>query len=179
MKIYGKYFILVSLFINAAVFALKSDHNLPATFIADLVNYNNKTAVTFFTGHVKMDQGTTHLTGDEVTVENDSGGKVAKVIDKGHQAHYSTLPDGQEEIVDAYADTIEYYPQKGIAILISNAKVTQGKNSFTGPKIIYDIKKQVVLSTPTSQAVQSVIILQPQDLPGSHKTQLSKVDSQK
>ncbi len=146
--------------------ALSSDQNLPARFVSDHVVFNHKTGITIFTGNVKMDQGTTHLTGDKVTSYSNDNGNVTKVVAVGKLAHYNTLPDGQEKAVDAWAETIEYYPQEKTAILIGNGKVTQGANSFTGPHIVYNMEKQTVVSTPTTSNTQSVIVLQPQDLPG-------------
>ncbi len=144
---------------------LDSDKVKPANFIADYVTFNEKTGIKIFTGHVKMDQGTTHLTGDKVTVYN-ANGSVVKIVAIGNPAHYSTLPDNQKEVLNATAQTIEYYPQKSIAVLIDNGIVTQGENVFKGPHITYDMIKQTVISKPTDKQIQSTIVIQPQDMPG-------------
>lgn len=149
--------------------ALSTDRQQSATFIADHVIYNQKKGITIFTGNVSMEQGSTHLTGDEVSITTDSQGKITQMIAKGHLAHYTELPDKQKKIIDALAETIEYYPLKALAILIDNCELKQGLNSFKAPRIVYDIGKQIIVSTPTKQSVKSVIVLQPQDLPGGNK----------
>lgn len=153
--------------ISCAVLALQSDASQPVDFMADDVSFNDNDGTTVYTGHVKMDQGSTHLTADKVVVYKDKQGNVNKTIATGH-AHYTTLPDNQKNPMDALGDTIEYYPQKQIAIIIGNGQVIQGMNSIQGPRIIYDMVKQTVTSIPSlvSGGGKSLLILQPQDLPG-------------
>ena len=159
--------LILACFLAQSGLALTSDKQLPANFTADNVTYNIKTGTRIFIGNVKMTQGTTHLEGDKVTVYNGSDGKVIKVIALGKRAHYSTLPNNQKEVMDAYAETIEYYPGKGSAVLIGNGEITQGKNSFKGPHIVYDIQKELITSLASANA-HTVIVLQPKDLPGGN-----------
>lgn len=158
--------LMLSLLFSANVWAANNDSHVPATFDSDQLDYNQKTRVTIFTGHVKMDQGTTHLFADKVTLYSDKDNKITKLIAIGKQAHYSTLPEGQTKVLDAFADTIEYYPPEKKAILIGNAFVDQPPNQLRGSHIIYDMIKQQVLSLPANPGQQTVVILQPNDLPG-------------
>lgn len=143
---------------------LSSDEKKPAHFEADDVNLNHKTGLTVFTGHVKVDQGTTHLIADKLTVYKGPEGKVTKVIAVGQLARYTTLPDKQKKVMDAFAKTIEYYPKEKKAVLLGQGTITQGSNTFKGEHIIYDLAQQTVTSLPTAGS-KSVLILQPQDMP--------------
>lgn len=161
---------LLLLLIPSMSFGLNSDSDLPAHFVADSVVYNYKQGITVFNGHVKMDQGTTHLTADEVTSYANNDGKIYQVIAIGNLAHYTTLPDNQDKIVDIFGRKITYYPLEKKAIVIGNGTVIQEPNQFNGEHLVYDMQKQLVTSLPVEGA-QSVIVLQPQELPGKSKAQ--------
>ncbi len=151
---------------SIASWALSTDSNQPAHFVADKVQFNQKTGINVFIGHVTMSQGTTHLTADKLTVYNAAHGRIIKAVAIGELAHYSTLPDDQKRLMDAFGKTIEYYPQERKAIILGNGTVIQGSNRFNGEHIIYEMDKQLVTSLPTNSNIQSVLVLQPQDLPG-------------
>lgn len=151
--------------------ALKGDSTLPAHFDADHVSHNMKTNVTTFTGQVKMQQGSTNLTADKVTAYKDKSGQVNKIIAIGNPAHYSTLPDAQKQVMDAYGDTIVYLPLERKADITGNAKVTQPPNSYSGAHLVYDMEKQLTTALPGEDGLPSQLILQPQDLPGKKANQ--------
>ncbi len=172
----GLFYLLLAYSIPAL--ALSSDNQQPAHFIADHVVYNYKDGITIFTGNVKLNQGTTQLIADQVTTYTNKDGKIDKAIATGtgnQLAHYSTLPDNQDQIVDVFGERIEYYPLDKQAVVIGSGTITQGQNRFNGSHIVYDMQKQVVTSLPVPDQ-QSVIIVQPQNLPGKAKNQ-SKVGS--
>lgn len=149
--------------------ALSSDTHKIAKFVADHVAFNYRNGTTVYTGHVTMDQGTTHLQANKVTIYRDPNGNINQVIatgTAGNLAHYTTLPDKQRQSIEAYGDTIEYYPAKQLAIIIGDGKVVQGKNSLQGSHIVYDLAKQTVVSSPSHPGNKSVIVLQPNELPG-------------
>lgn len=145
--------------------ALNSDTNNPATFIADHVFFNYDNGTTIYSGHVNMTQGTTHLTADKVTVFKDKYGHIDQVIAEGSPAHYATLPDQQKKPLDAAGDTIKYYPQQKLAVIIGNGLVMQGMNSLQGSHIIYNMANETVVSDAGAGDKKSVIVLQPNDLP--------------
>lgn len=148
------------------VLALQTDANQPMNFIADDVSFNDNNGTTVYTGHVSMNQGSTHLTADKVIVYKDKEGSMNKAVAMGKPAHYTTLPDNQKKPMDAFGDTIAYYPQQQRAIIMGNGNVIQAMNSLQGPRIIYDMVKQTVTSFPaTLGGEKSLLILQPRDLP--------------
>lgn len=156
--------LLISLlFITSISWGLKSDSQLPAKFNSDQILFNQKTGVTIFVDNVQMDQGSTHLTADKVTIYKDKNNKIYKVVAEGKQAHYTTLPDGETKPLDAYADTIEYYTQEKKAVLDGNAYVVQEPNQLRATHIVYDMANKNITSTATAGS-QSVLVLQPQTL---------------
>jgi lipopolysaccharide export system protein LptA len=147
--------------------ALSTDRDQPAHFTADKFQTNQKTGITIFTGHVQMDQGSTHLNADKVTVYNGEHGRINKAVAIGLPAHYTTMPDDEKKNrpMNAFGKTIEYYPQERKAVILGDGLVIQGPNRLNGEHIIYEMEKQLVTSLPTGP-IQSVLVLQPQDLPG-------------
>ncbi len=161
----------LSLLLSYSALALSTDNQQPAHFSSDQFQYNQKTNKTIFTGHVQMSQGSTHLTADQLTVYRDKEGKVSEAVavsQSDQLAHYTTLPDNSDDILDAVGKTIEYYPQAKQAIIRGQGLVTQGPTHFSGSLITYDMAKQQVISLPTAPGEQTVLVLQPQHLPGSH-----------
>jgi lipopolysaccharide export system protein LptA len=155
-------FFLLSL-ISLAAYALSSDNDLPMSITSDKLDFNNKTGITIFTGNVKMDQGTTHLRADKVTVYKQPDGEIDKIVALGKQAHYSTLPETGKDVMDAFGNSIEYYPKKKQAIILGDGAIKQGKNIFTAQHIIYDLAKDTLTSIPTKGS-PAKLILHPEEV---------------
>ena len=58
----------------------------------------------------------------------------------------------------ANAKTIEYFPKTGIAILIDDGVVTQGKNVIKGPYLTYDMQNGKLASKAMNQQRTTLII---------------------
>lgn len=121
------------------IFYLSSDE-------ADISQNKNKG---LFKGHVKIDQGSSHLRSDEAETHGDEHNKLIKAIAKGnHQkkAHFWTLLTQNQPELHAWAEVIYYFPKKNRIELVGNAEIIQGENTFNAPKIIYDTEKQHILT---------------------------------
>lgn len=113
---------------------------------SDQASYNRKTHVSTYTGKVKFSQETSHLTADKLVIyDNKKNNKIYKMVAFGNRAHYSTLPEGKQDVIHAKANTITYYLQKNTAVLTGNAEVTQKGNRMRGPHIVYNTKRNTVL----------------------------------
>ncbi len=131
---------------------------------ADLSQQDHKGT---YIGNVELVQGTTNLQADKaVTIGNEKNQLVVAIANgtKEKQAHYWTITDPQKPPVHAYADTIRYYPIRHLIELIGNARVEQGKNSFSAAKISYDTVKQHVLSQG-DDSKRIIIIYHPEKKP--------------
>ena len=163
-KVVNKTVTIVSLmmlfFYCTNVLALDTDKLKTAKFISDAFQNNNKTGISIFTGHVKMTQGSTQLLANKVIVHSNKNNKISRVIATGKRAEYNTLPKQGDKILVAKANTIDYYPQLGKVILIGDANVTQGNNSFSGPHIVYNVTQQVVISDARKGSRTTIFIKQ-------------------
>lgn len=141
-------------------FALKSDQQKPVYVEADSAVLNYKTGICQYQGNVKLTQGTTTVAANLLITYSDKHKKLQQAIATGLPASYSTLPDNSKIPFTASGNTIKYYPPKGYIEFIENAKAIQGKDTFAGPQINYDIKRQTV-SSPSSHQGHTSIVIQP------------------
>lgn len=141
--------ILLTFFIGNAAFALEADNQEPLELKASSADINQSEHQGTYTNGIEFDQGTTHIRADRAITKTDKNNKLTQAViygNKNTQAHYWTQMEKSKPDLHAYADIIEYYPDKKIIKLIGNAKVKQGENLFTAPKISYDIEKRHIIS---------------------------------
>lgn len=131
------------IFYCQSVLALPSDENQPIQIQADKAEFNEKNGTAIYTGDVKIKQGTLKVIADVVTIYRNANG-VETIVAVGKPAHYRQKPEENKADVFAHAKTIEYHVQKEIIKLIDDAKLEQEGNTFTGQKIDYFMKKQLV-----------------------------------
>ncbi len=153
-------FFLVTL-INS-VFALENDRKEKVYFVADSGIYNYKTGINIYEGHVKVDQGSTHLTADRLITKNNKQHKMQEAIAYGLQekAHYWTLPNTKEPEMHAWAKIIKFYPIESNATLEQDVFIRQGDNHFQGQLIHYNSKEQTI-SVPASKNNRAVLVYNP------------------
>jgi lipopolysaccharide export system protein LptA len=112
---------------------------------------NNQPGVTYLTGNVTMDQGTTKARGDEATIYQhaadakdaqgrDISGDVQRVVmlGKKKQAHLEQQQDAGG-LMTAESDKIDYNADTSIAVLTGNVVVNQpGRGQFKGAYMTYN-----------------------------------------
>ncbi len=159
-----KLFMLTAL-ASASLFALQNDDQQIMHIVSDSSTFNYKTGTHIYEGHVKIDQGSTHLTADRVVTMNNNKHKIEQAVAFGFNelAEYTTLPKPGDPLLHAKARVIKFFPAKSIVFLEDDVVVTQGKNSFQGPVIIYNMKDQIV-TAPPSKTGRATIIIDPNQL---------------
>lgn len=136
---------------------------------ADNVDLNRQVGITIFTGHVKLDQGTTHLVADRLEIKS-ANNQIIKTTAYGDLARYWTTPvanasaktaskEAKPSNIDAEAKVIEYYPQNRKIFLIGKASATQENNTIKSPRIEYNIDSGHLVSTATPEG-RTVIVIQ-------------------
>ena len=143
--------------------ALPEDAHAVLHITADSAIYNYKTGMKIFTGHVKVDQGTTHIEADKLITKNNSNHQVALAIAYGFQnkARYQTVPKKNDATLYAEAKTITFYPLTLNAILENQAKVTQKDDVFEGARIAYNNANQTV-SIPAVKNSRALLVYHPE-----------------
>lgn len=124
--------------------ALPEDRDQPINIQADSAKLDDGKGVAVYMGKVKLTQGSLTIEGDEVKIFRNAKGDVDRAVAIGKPAHFAQTPEVGKPQVDGKAKQIEYFVTEERATLEQNAVVTQGGNAFTGEKIDYDIRKQLL-----------------------------------
>jgi|SRR5579885_953591 lipopolysaccharide export system protein LptA len=164
-RIHRLRFILIPvLFIGYSLysFALDSDSKAKVNIVADSGIYNFKTGIDVYEGHVRIDQGTTHITADKLITRKNSHHVIQEATAYGlHDlAHYWTLPNQGQPEIHARAKIIRFYPIESNVTLENNVHVTQGENSFQGELIHYNSNDQTI-TVPAATNGQAVLVYNP------------------
>lgn len=149
--------------LSFACFALPNDNQQPITIKADQVRYEHKQGIVTYYGHVEIHQGTTALFSDKLITYINSDNKISSAIAFGNPAHYQTLQTKDKPPLLAQASEIRYNLDNKIIVLLGQAKVTQGSNQLTSPKIVYNQNKQQVNSF-SNKNEKTIIVFRPQTL---------------
>lgn len=154
---------LLLLFVAVSAHALPDDHLQTIHIIADSSKYNYKTGVNEFIGHVKADQGSTHLTADRLITKANTRHKIQEMIAYGMtaRAHYWTKPKALDPEMHAEANIIKFYPQLSNVTLEKAVQVKQGENSFQGDLIHYNSIDQTI-TVPKLDKSRALIIYNPE-----------------
>lgn len=127
----------------AGAHALPTDSEQPITIDSNTATYDDKTAVSVYTGDVISIQGSIKVNSDKLVVYFVDG-DAEKLVFTGNPAHFKQTPNvGKEDIIgDALIG--EYYPKKNLLILKNNATVKQGNGTYKSDYIEYDIRTSLV-----------------------------------
>lgn len=144
------------------IYALPTDKMEKVYIVADSGVYNYKTGVNVFEGHVKVDQGSTHITADRLVTKSNKNHQIEEAIAYGilEPAHYWTLPKADDPEIHANAALIKFYPIVSNVTLEENVVITQGENSFQGQLIHYNMNEQTI-TVPASKNGRAVLVYNP------------------
>lgn len=124
--------------------ALPTDPKQPIQVTAERASIDDAKGVTVYQGNVVVTQGSTTIYADTVTLEYDAEHNVKVVHAKGKPARFERLPGHRQSKVRAAALRMEYHHQRDVIHLRDNARIHQGKDTFTGDKIRYDMKRDLI-----------------------------------
>ena len=154
---------------SANVYALESDKSSPILIEANQVAMAEKTGVSTYTGDVKLEQGSIRIQADSIVVYTNNK-KLQRIIATGKPALFSQQPDKQSQRVDASANHVEYASTSGMLLLLDNAKMQQGSNSFSGNKIEYDTVNDILSAKSSGEKNQRIkAVIQPETFSDSPK----------
>ncbi len=149
------------LFICSSIYALPSDKLQLLNIQAGNADLNHKSGIGVYMGGVSVDQGTTHLRAESATTYSDKKNKLIKAIAVGTkdlQVHFWTTIDEKKPPLNAYADSIQFYPVTHSVLLIGNARIIQGNDSYSAPHIQYNTETMHIVSEASQQGRTHIII---------------------
>lgn len=141
--------------------ALESDSKQKVYIESDSATLNRQQQTSVFIGNVKIDQGSTHIRADKLTLYFDDHEKIKRAVAEGNLAHYQTQPEAGKPVFHARAQSIEYNLASKVIELKGNATAEQGENRFKGPHILYNMQSQTILSAKKAGG-RTTIVLDPQ-----------------
>lgn len=125
-------------------FALSTDKNQPLEIEADEASIDDVKGETIYSGNVIVTQGSLRLQASKVVLTYDKKKQVDLIRADGKPARFKQRPDGKKYDVKASANVMEFKIKKDILNLRINAKITQGKDTFTGENITYEAKRGLI-----------------------------------
>jgi lipopolysaccharide export system protein LptA len=149
--------VLIMLFTGTA-HAEKADRDQPIHIEADVMNLDDATHISTFTGKVKLTQGTLRFTGDKLVVTEDAAGNKS-CLTTGHLASFRQKRDNVNEYVEGYGERIEYNSLKGTVDFYVQARVKREQDDVRGDHITYSTQTEIfhVSGQPNSGRVRAVI----------------------
>ncbi|MEJ2130141.1 MAG: lipopolysaccharide transport periplasmic protein LptA [Gammaproteobacteria bacterium] len=123
--------------------ALPGDSEQPIHIKALSAKISERDGTAVYTGDVELDQGSLHVTADQLTIHTKDG-DVLYITAEGELAHFRQQPEVDAALVQAHARTITYYTADQKVVLEGAAELKQADDSFRGERIEYSIIDKVV-----------------------------------
>jgi len=124
--------------------AISSDQNKPINIEAGKVVIKEKQGLAYYSGNVKITQGSRIIAGKTLTIFSEKD-EVVKIIIKGQPASFSQLNDEGDKTV-AQAKQMTFHVKKEILLLQDNAILQQKDNVFRSEKISYNTAKDIMMA---------------------------------
>lgn len=153
--------LLLASVLSTPCMAMPDDRNQTASLTADKVDLNQGTHQGEYTGNMQFDQGTSHLRAHKAMTRVNQQNKLIYAVawgEKGNPVHYWEQPAKDKPELHAYADEMRYYPEKHLIKLLGNARISQGKDSFTAPIILYNTQKKHMIAESNKKARTQIIL---------------------
>ena len=150
--------VFYSLTYSLAAHALPSDKKETLNAVAAYSHADLKQHIVTHEGNVVATQGSTTLTGDKVVLYMNDKNELIKAIAYGKPATYRTLTATDKPEFYADGDEIHYLIDQELILLIGNAHVRQGNNTYAGARLEYQTEKEIVISPKSPEGRASMVI---------------------
>ena len=121
----------------AAAHAEKADREKPINLEADRVTVDDVKQLAVFEGNVVLTQGTLVIRGDRMEVRQDNEGFKHGTA-WGKLAHFRQKREGFDEIIEGWAERIEYDGRADKVQMFARASMKRGQDEVHGSYISYD-----------------------------------------
>jgi len=123
--------------------ALPEDRNQPIQLEASRGQIDQKTGVSVYKGNVVISQGSMRLTADTATIHIKEGG-FQRMEATGKPVTLRYRPTANKPEIQGVSPRVEYNVVSAKVIMSGGARLTQGQDVFTGDRVEYDLKNDVV-----------------------------------
>lgn len=137
----------------------------PINIEADNARIIEKEGKSVYKGNVVMIQGNIRVTADTVTVIS-ADGELTQITASGSPVTYQEKNQPQGEDISGESEVLEYYAADNRILLLNNAKLTQGRTSFSGNRIEYNTETDIVTAEVSKTGKERVqVTIQPDQIP--------------
>ncbi|MBA3478988.1 MAG: lipopolysaccharide transport periplasmic protein LptA [Lautropia sp.] len=163
----------LAVWIALALFCLpvqaeRADREKPTNIEADKLEYDDARQITVFTGHVLLTKGTIVIRGDRLVLRQFSEGMQTAVA-TGKRASFRQKREGMEQIINGFANQIEYDSRSETLKLTSDALIKRLEcdvaiDEITGGVIVYNAQSELFTvdgKAPGDASGRVRIIIQP------------------
>ncbi len=123
--------------------ALPEDRSRPINLEASRGQIDQKSGVSVYEGSVVISQGSMKLTADTATIHVKDGG-FQRMEATGKPVNLRYRPTADKPEILGTSQRVEYDVAASKVTMSGNARLTQGQDVFTGERIEYDLKSDVV-----------------------------------
>lgn len=165
--------VAVLLLLSSLAAALPQDKDQPIHITADKAVRDEKKGVTVYSGNVFMKQGSMELEADLLTIYHDTD-NASRIVAQGNPAKMRQLPEPDQGLVHAHAQTIHYFRTQDRVHLQTEARIEQDGDMVAGDSIDYLIDKQMFKaeSSGNQEGAQVEVVIQPNAQPGKAKVSI-------
>lgn len=143
--------------------ALPEDRSQPIQLEASRGQLDQKTGVSIYEGNVVITQGSMRLTADSVTIHIKDNG-FQRMEATGSPANLRYRPTAEKPEIQGVSQRVEYDVAAAKVIMSGGARLTQGQDQFTGERIEYDLKGDVVRARGAGDRGRIQFTIQPRAL---------------
>ncbi len=155
---------MLSFLLPNAVCALPSDQQQAIYVAADQVSIDEKNQISIYKGSVTFQQGSIEISADVVELHAIKG-RLNKIVATGTPATFEQQIQQDEQTVRGRAQNIEYTIKDQLLSFTHEAHFQQGKNTFSGDKMIYDTGNDILQARGNKLSGERVkIVIQPEAL---------------
>jgi len=114
-----------------------ADREKPVNLESDTVDINDLTKVSVYQGNVRLTQGSLLIISDKLVVVQDDNG-LSKSTATGNPSYFKQKREGTDEIVEGWAQRIEYNARNEKVEMHTQARIKRGQDEVRGNTIIYE-----------------------------------------
>ena len=144
--------------------ALPEDRDQPIQLEAGRGQLDQKTGVSVYEGNVVISQGSMRLTADTATIHVKDGG-FQRMEATGNPVTLRYQPAVDKPEIRGTSRRVEYDVAKARVTMSGGARLTQGRDTFTGEHVEYDLKNDVVRARGAGANGRIQFTIQPQAKP--------------
>ncbi|MBL8259732.1 MAG: lipopolysaccharide transport periplasmic protein LptA [Candidatus Competibacteraceae bacterium] len=153
-------FLAVAALAAPLALALPEDRSQPIRLEAGRGQLDQKSGVSVYEGNVVISQGSMRLTADAATIHVKDN-NFQRMDATGNPATLRYQPAADKPEIQGASKRVEYDVESGKVVLTGAVRVVQGQDTFSGERLEYDLKDDVIRAKGAGQNGRIQFTIQP------------------